>query len=310
LRAAVDGGQGFGKLRFNMSGKILKYVVLAVIAANLAIVAIVFEGGSTPPPRPMPNPNGYDDFVKAAQMIGPASSYDYSKMSQDELSSFASSNAAALKLVHDGLKLECRVPPDYLPSLHLTIAQSILRGQIYRLGFYLCGEGRLAALEGNTNDAAVKYLDAIRFSQESSRGGLGKTIPFEREASTNLQGTTAGLNGSQCREIARALETVDAKEEPVQDCVKRTEKFIRSTANMRDRIYLIFEDKYAGQRNYFITQFQANVVNKRKMMIDFAARAYELEKGKPPQSVSELVPDYLTAVPKDPVTGKEMGLGR
>ncbi len=45
-------------------------------------------------------------------------------------------------------------------------------------------------------------------------------------------------------------------------------------------------------------------------MINFAARAYELEKGKPPRNVTDLVPDYLKAVPKDPVTGKDLGLGR
>jgi hypothetical protein len=45
-------------------------------------------------------------------------------------------------------------------------------------------------------------------------------------------------------------------------------------------------------------------------MINAAARAFELEKGRPPQSIADLVPDYLKAVPKDPVTEKDLGLGR
>ena len=41
-------------------------------------------------------------------------------------------------------------------------------------------------------------------------------------------------------------------------------------------------------------------------MIALAARAYELEKGKPPSSADALVPGYLETVPQDPVTGTNM----
>ncbi len=41
-------------------------------------------------------------------------------------------------------------------------------------------------------------------------------------------------------------------------------------------------------------------------MIDIAARAYELEKKQPPASIADLVPDYLKAVPQDPLTGTNM----
>ena len=44
------------------------------------------------------------------------------------------------------------------------------------------------------------------------------------------------------------------------------------------------------------------------MMADFATRAYELEKGKSPQSWMDLVPDYLKGIPKDPVTGSNLVL--
>ena len=46
--------------------------------------------------------------------------------------------------------------------------------------------------------------------------------------------------------------------------------------------------------------------HRRKLMIDLAARAYELETGHPPKSIAELVPGYLKAMPLDPVTGTSM----
>jgi hypothetical protein len=44
----------------------------------------------------------------------------------------------------------------------------------------------------------------------------------------------------------------------------------------------------------------------RVLAVQFAARAYELDRGKPPTSITDLVPAYLKAIPKDPTTGKDM----
>jgi len=41
----------------------------------------------------------------------------------------------------------------------------------------------------------------------------------------------------------------------------------------------------------------------RQLLIDLAARAYELDKGQSPANVADLVPDYLKAIPQDPFTG-------
>ena len=41
-------------------------------------------------------------------------------------------------------------------------------------------------------------------------------------------------------------------------------------------------------------------------MLALAARAYELDKGHPPASAADLVPDYLKAIPQDPVTGTNL----
>ena len=41
-------------------------------------------------------------------------------------------------------------------------------------------------------------------------------------------------------------------------------------------------------------------------MIALASRAYELDKGHPPATAADLVPEYLKAVPQDPVTGTNL----
>jgi len=42
----------------------------------------------------------------------------------------------------------------------------------------------------------------------------------------------------------------------------------------------------------------------------FALKAYELEKGKLPDSLDELVPDYIKAIPLDDMDGKPMRYSR
>jgi len=44
----------------------------------------------------------------------------------------------------------------------------------------------------------------------------------------------------------------------------------------------------------------------RRLMIDLAGRAYELEQGKPPSNLADLVPAYLPAIPLDPFTGTNL----
>ena len=46
----------------------------------------------------------------------------------------------------------------------------------------------------------------------------------------------------------------------------------------------------------------------RRMRIHLAARAYELEHGKPPVAARDLVPQYLKSVPLDPATARELPL--
>jgi hypothetical protein len=44
----------------------------------------------------------------------------------------------------------------------------------------------------------------------------------------------------------------------------------------------------------------------RVLLIQFASRAYELEKGERPKGLADLVPAYLKTIPQDPLTRTNM----
>ena len=52
--------------------------------------------------------------------------------------------------------------------------------------------------------------------------------------------------------------------------------------------------------------FNGNEQREGRLLIDLAARAYELDKGHPPASAADFVPEYLKAIPQDPVTGTNL----
>jgi hypothetical protein len=53
-------------------------------------------------------------------------------------------------------------------------------------------------------------------------------------------------------------------------------------------------------------KFQTMDTRRRRLLINLAGRAYELEKGKRAATIAELAPDYLKTIPTDPVTGSPM----
>src|ERR1700731_3543575 len=98
-----------------MAQKLLKYIVVVLITVNMVILGFVVWGRKSEPVVPLPNPNGYDDFVKAGAMLSGKTS-DYNTMTKEELRALVLTNEEPLKLSRVGLSRECRVPDDYSPD--------------------------------------------------------------------------------------------------------------------------------------------------------------------------------------------------
>lgn len=87
-------------------------IVFACVALLTALASVLLLHDSSPA---LPNPNGYDDFVKAGRMvIQPLDSEghyaDYRELSLQELQIAAATNAEVLKIVRGALEKQCRVP--------------------------------------------------------------------------------------------------------------------------------------------------------------------------------------------------------
>jgi hypothetical protein len=271
---------------------------------------LVFMGTKPlPPPAPMPNPNGYDTLVNAGKAVTDNVG-DFDQMSAAQLRELVGKNAAALAQARAGLSNQCRVPIQYSES-YISNHLADLAG-FKRLAQAFAAEGMWAETNGRASDAAQSFLDAIRLGDKSMRGGILIDelvgIAIEAIGTSHLQTLVPRLNADTCGEIAATLETLDSHGQTWSELKQQENTWSHATfrgwryelARWESRKSLA-SARAAGQR-----KFNAGEQRLRRLMIDLAARAYELDKGHPPTNVADLVPVYLKAVPQDPVTGANM----
>jgi hypothetical protein len=296
-------------------------LVLCVLALPFLIFTGFLISDVLAPPLPpiplLPNPNGYEDFVKAAQMLISIDEIKadggYATTNQEQLQKLVSKNSEALLLARTGLSNECRVTTkfskNYMDDDNHHMDE--LAG-IKKLGLTFVAEGKLAEMENRPNAAAKSYLDAIHFSNESARGGLlldqlvGTAIEYT--GTDALKQIVNQLDAKSCRESAATLETLDAQRQTWDEVMQQEHAWSRRTfTGVRYEIARLMSRK--SLENAFQKSeehFQKQQLKARQLIIALATRAYELNKGKPPASLADLSPDYLKAVPQDPFTGTNM----
>ena len=173
-------------------------------------------------------------------------------------------------------------------------------------------EGRLAEGNKHYGDAAKSDLDLIHFGNEAARGGrmvegmIG--IAIESMGTDGLERIAQKLDAKSSREAATNLELLDSQRQTWQDILDQEKNWVRNVFGLRGALWGFYMDLTsdpAGKKHAKQT-FNEKVQRTRQSLIDLATHAYELDKGKPPTSIADLVPTYLKDVPKDPTTGKDM----
>jgi hypothetical protein len=277
-----------------------------IVAVLLVVAALIFALSQPPPaPPPLPKPNGYDDLVRASQMLADKTS-DYAAMDEAELRSLVVTNAEALKLAMTGLSHPCQVPLDYSAASPTYLFTNL--GGLKRLAQGLAAEGRLMELEGRPNDAAGSYLTVIRLGVVTSKGGLLIDslvgIAIEAIGTSYLEKLPRTLDARQCRQAAAVLESCEAGREPASAILAREREWSRRAfRGLRWQIVRLVMFKSTRQSEQrAVAKLNTLYTREQALLIQLASRAYELEKGERPKGLADLVPAYLKTIPQDPVT--------
>jgi hypothetical protein len=271
---------------------------------------LVFMEEPVPPIAPLPNPNGYDDLVKSGQMI--KGDYgDYDKASLIKLRAFVSTNTEALALARSALNNQCGVPVQFSKAYLTNHIQDMIafRG----LAQALVCDGKLAEKENRFSDAANSYLDTVHLGTQITRGGTlvdeMLSVAVVSLGETQLESVVTNLDAITCRETAVTLETLFSQRQTWNQTMQQENAWSRRTFSGIEgktlRLYykLVYYRTREQNHQRAIDTINSTQKKENQLIIDLAARAYELDKGRPPASAADLVPEYLKAVPQDPITG-------
>jgi hypothetical protein len=279
-----------------------------VAAALLVVAALAYTLSQPPPaPPPLPSPNGYDDLMKACRMLADNTS-DYGTLNEVDLRILVKTNAEALKLVTTGLSHPCQVPLDSFAAQEPYWTNL---AKLKLLAHALAAEGRLAELESRPTDAVEAYLTAIRLGHAMCQGGLVIDslvgLAIEANGVVRMEKLALTLDAKQYRQAAAVLETCQNQCESLDTVLARERKWARRAYGIKGQIIRLLQYRSMRQvEQGAASKVQAMQARERRLLIDLAARAYELEKNERPKRLADLVPAYLKAIPQDPLTGTNM----
>lgn len=292
--------------------KLLMLVLL--IPAGLIVIALgllIFDFlRPIPPIHPLPVNNGYVALATSGQLVA-GKTADYAKMNEAQLRELVAANTEGLSLVRSGMSNECRVTTQFSQTyMNKHIEEDL--PSFKRLAHAFLAEGALAEMENRHSDAARSYLDAMHFGNESARGGVLMDalvgIAIEKSGAMRLEKIVDRLDAKSSRKTAATLGTLDAQKQSLDEIMQQEQTWSRRTfTSLRDRVYRPMLAKMVEPADkHFTEKFNAQQSLTRRLLIDLAARAYELDKSHRPASLADLVPEYLKAIPQDPVTGTNM----
>jgi len=292
-----------------MSRKAPTLLFALVVVFILATLMVLFLLVGRTPPTPRPNPNGYDDFLKAAALltgdVGNASALDH-----DGLRALVSTNSELLRRLRLGLTRGCSVPTESA----MTNISGLLGdlANFKSLALLLEEEGRLAEMEIRYGDAAHSYLDAIRFGNEISRGAfiINRLVGIACEAlgGSRLASLVPKLKPDEARSVIAALEKVDAAHVTWAEVRRNEDRFSRYQLTKGFNPITWVMTRLQGWRSIQRAKMRHNrvIAHERLLAIELALRGYESEHGRAPKALEQLVPNYIQRVPTDPFGDRPM----
>lgn len=304
-----------------MAWRISRRIVVVTTALGAVVISLlVWLLTAQPRPEPMPNPNGYDELVKAGQELqqinltnSAFSEWQHALNPVEAKPNMVPPTALqmraalitvqpAIQLARHGMAEQCRVPYYTLKdfSNHLAGAMGMkLLAQAFEL------EGQEAEHRGRYSDAVRSYLDVIRLGQDCARGGTFSEGTAERNIEikglARVKILTLRLDARTCRETAAALQEIEAQREPADSFVRRERDFQHSGGIKATISRLIHSRTLRQNEMTFRAMWQGATSSTQLAIIHLANRAYQLDHGgTQPPNLGALVPQYLKTAPVFP----------
>ena len=282
------------------------FVALAVLAI---LWLLVLSTGRPSARLLLPNPNGYDDFIKAGGAIG-GDVANWPALDHDALRESVYTNAEALHLLRLGLTRQCAIPMDSVMTNAGRMSHDLT--SFKRLAQLLAAEGRLSEMDDDPAAAALIYAEIIHFGNETSRGGfrinrLGGAA-CEAIGFSPLAKLVPKLKSDEARLVITELEKVDSARVTWAEVQRNESRFSWHQPGKGFNPIIWATTRWQSWRSTqrAAARHKRVIAHERLLMTELALRCYQSEKSRPPARLGELVPSYLSKMPEDPFSGRPL----
>lgn len=271
---------------------------------------IVFYRLSNPQPIPndeFPSPNGYDDFLAATALLPKTPlvdslDFDVDTATTEQLRKAVREVQPAVERARKGLSYPAWKHQDYT-SVETGLPEI---GALRSLARGLEALGVLKKREQDFIRAADIYLDLVKYGNSLGRGGVMVDdlvgIACAHVGYKNLYGIREQMPIGKYSTILTKLAEMDQQSESPENVINRERTFIQHAMGWSSHMELLLcevvgdGEPYDG---YLFAVFKQKAVV-RLLQLEFALRVWRAEHGTWPESLDELVPIILPAVPADP----------
>jgi hypothetical protein len=266
----------------------------------------------TSPHPPIPQPNGFSLLFDRVQKLNwsSVSQQAWDDPSPEGFRAYVETQRSQIAACRAALDLPWQVPFYIISPDQNARGDQIDRNQEMRTAARAFrAQSRVDAADGQIDEALEGALAAVRLGAKLENGNLLiDTLVGWAIASTGhgrLLTLLPQLDAEQCRRAAQELDRCDRDREPLGTIIARDEAWEQESNGWLGRMIIISRSlaKTDGAAD-LLTNCEIGRKRTRTenalLRCELAVRAFLLTTGKLPESLDQLVPKYLSAVPGDP----------
>ena len=267
-------------------------------------------------PEPIPNfatlnPNGFEQVRSASLAFdaSPIMNNVGTPPSMARLTTEVAKFAPIFDQVRVGLAQEMRArewPKIGARSANFDFTIDPVQWWVRTAAYGMSREVLLAQWQQRYGDAARLALDIARLGRAVPHEGtlidLIVGMAIESIAYDGLYQTIPNLDADECRAAIRALVEIERRREPLAGALARDRIWTQYALGWHGRLWQICWDIAPSPESMSAwhkleLRFQAM---QRLLIVELALRAHRLHNGGLPDSLDELIPEWLEQVPADP----------
>ena len=261
------------------------------------------------PEQEQPVPNGYNDLLSAGEIAARTrfdGTLDVELASAVQLQAEVNKCQRVYEIVSRALGKPSAVPIDYKSEDSLLMDNPPAFRAIARA---LVGKARLAELEGRYDDASSCYRQSVNLGYNIRRGGLLIHALVGMACSgigaNPLYHIRSELSESERRRCIETLVRLDANDETFDEIWHRDRVWSQRAMGWHGHLKQILGD--IGRQSFFLDpdtypyHYWTHQATIRLLICELALASFHRRHDRWPESLSELVPDYVAQVPIDPL---------